>query len=131
MEVSVKSYLPGVLSGILVSYVTVYSIAVTAAIAMPREFSIVLWQMAVVFGLGAFLPTLIIYLSTLFVSRPNLLASLTGFCVAVIASMCFFTGLTFAGSALSAIILGALVATTLASLWSNRSVRDFPSMPSA
>ncbi len=123
MEVSLKSYLPGVLSGIVISYITVYSIAVTSAIVMPREFPILLWQVAVVFGLGAFLPALVIYLSTLLVSRPNLLASLTGFCVAVIVSMCFFTGLTFAGSALSAIILGALVSTTLASLWSNRSFK--------
>jgi hypothetical protein len=123
MEVSVKSYLAGVLSGILVSYVTVYSIAVTAAIVMPREFPIVLWQVAVVFGLGAFLPALVIYLLTLLVSRPNLIASLTGFCVAVIVGMCFFTGLTFAGNALSAIILGVLVSTTIACSWSNNSFK--------
>ncbi|HET6431505.1 hypothetical protein, partial [Dyella sp.] len=71
MEVAAKSYLPGVLSGILVSYVSVYSIAVCAAIAMPRWFPIALWQVVVVFGLGAFMPTLVIYLFTLLVMRPD------------------------------------------------------------
>lgn len=123
MEGSVKSYLSGVLSGILVGYITIYSIAAAAAIAMPRGFPFVLWEVAVVFGLGAFLPTLVIYLFTLLVTRPNLLASLTGFCVAVIASICFFTGLTFSGSALSAIILGALFSTKLAGSWSDRSFK--------
>ena len=123
---SVKSFLVGVLCGILVSYVSVYCIAMTAAIAMPRDFPVVLWQVAVVLGLGAFVPALIIYSTGLLISRPNLLVSLAGFCVAVIAGLSLFVGLTFAGSALAATVLGALVATVFASLWSRRSLKSNP-----
>lgn len=123
---SAKSFLVGILCGILVSYLAVYSIAMTAAIAMPRDFPVVLWQVAVVFGLGAFVPTLIIYSAGLLISRPNLLVSLAGFCVAVIAGLSIIAGLTFAGSALVAMILGALAATLFASLWHRRSSTSNP-----
>ena len=123
---SVRSFLPGILCGILVSYVSVYCIAMTAAIAMPRDFPVVLWQVAVVLGLGAFVPALIIYSTGLLISRPNRLVSLAGFCVAVIAGLSLFVGLTFAGSALAATVLGALAATVLVSLWSRRSLKSSP-----
>ena len=123
---SVRRFLPGILCGILVSYVSVYCIAMTAAIAMPRDFPVVLWQVAVVLGLGAFVPALIIYSTGLLISRPNRLVSLAGFCVAVIAGLSLFVGLTFAGSALAATVLGALAATVLVSLWSRRSLKSNP-----
>ena len=126
MAISVRSFLSGILSGILVGYVAVYSIAMTAAIAMPREFSVALWDVAVVFGLGAFLPTLVIYSLSLVSSRQNILVSLTGFLIAVIMGLSVFAELTFAGSALAAIVLGALAATALTSLWPNNSFKPRP-----
>lgn len=123
---SVKSFLVGVLCGILVSYLAVYSIAMTAAIAMPRDFPVVLWQVAVVFGLGAFAPALIIYSAGLLLLRPNMLVSLTGLFIAVIVGLSIIAGLTFAGSALAAMILGALAATLFASLWPRRSLKSNP-----
>ena len=123
---SAKSFLVGILCGILVSYLAVYSIAMTAAIAMPRDFPVVLWQVAVVFGLGAFVPTLIIYSAGLLLLRPNMLVSLTGLFIAVIVGLSIIAGLTFAGSALAAMILGALAATLFASLWHRRSSTSNP-----
>ena len=123
---SAKSFLLGFLCGTLASYVSVYSIAMTAAIAMPKDFPVVLWQVAVVFGLGAFVPALIIYSTGLLLSRPNMLVSLAGFCVAVVTGLSIIAGLTFAGSALAAMILGALAATLFASLWPRRSLKSNP-----
>ncbi|HEU4669462.1 MAG TPA: hypothetical protein VFR91_02020 [Dyella sp.] len=116
MEVSARNPLPGICSGILVSWVVLRAIGATAAVARPLGVSSDLWQAVVVFGLGAFVPALVIYLTTLLVFRPSALASLNGFCVAVIAGMAWFAELTFAGSALAAVILAALAATFLARL---------------
>lgn len=126
MATSVKSFLSGFLSGLLVSYILVFSIAMTAAIAMPEEFNMALWDAVVVFGLGAFLPTVAIYFLSLVVTRPNMLVSLSGFYIAVITGLSVFAELTFAGSALSAVVLGALAATALASLWPNNPSSEAP-----
>lgn len=126
MAMSVKSFLSGVLGGILVSGIAVYTIGVTAAIAMPSGFPVALWHVAVVFGLGAFLPALVIHSSILLILRPNRLSSLAGFFVAMVAGLSLFAGPTFAGSALSAMALGALVATALMSPWSKNSYRANP-----
>ncbi len=126
MAISIKSFFSGFLCGVLVSYILVYSIAMTAAIAMPVGFNIALWDVLVVFGLGAFLPTLAIYSLCLVASRPNMLISLSGFYIGVIAGISVFAELTFAGSALSAVVLGALASTALVSLWSNNSFKPMP-----
>lgn len=122
----VKSFLLGALYGTLVSYVSIYSLAMTAAIAMPGGFPVALWQVAVVFGLGAFAPALIVYSAGLAISAPNMLVSLAGFCVAVIAGLSIFAGLMFAGRALAAMVLGALAATVFVSLWFKRSPKSNP-----
>ena len=126
MSVSAKSFLSGALSGVLVSYSLIYSIAVTAAIAMPRDFPVSLWDASVIFGLGAFLPTLILYSLSLLISRSSLLISLVGFLIAVIVGLSVFAELTYAGSALSATVLGALAATALVSLRPNNSFKPSP-----
>ena len=131
MNLTAKSYVSGAVCGALVSWVSIYSIAVTAAIAMPHGFPSDLWQVIIVFGLGAFLPAFAIYCAILLIFRPNLLASLTGFCIAVIAGMAWFVGLLFAGSALAAVVLAALAATAFAGLRSNNSLKPDPLRGSA
>lgn len=132
MAGSLKSILAGVISGIVTSCLAVPAIGVIAAIAMPSGWFVVLWSTLVVFGLGAFLPALIIQFSVLLISRANALVALSSFCIAAIATTAIFSGLTYAGSALAALVIGAIAATAIVSaLWSKNSFKPNPLRGSA
>lgn len=107
------------------------AIGATAAIAMPAGWSVTLWDALIVFGLGAFLPALIIHSSALLITRYNALNALVSFCVAVIATTALTSGLTYAGNALAAFVVGGIAATISSALWSNNSFRPNPPRESA
>ena len=127
MEGLLKSTLAGTASGVLTGYVAVPALAATAAIAMPPGWPIALWTSVVMFGLGAFLPALVIHLSALRLAGANALVALASFCLAVIAMIYVTTGLTYAGAALAAVVVGAIAATfAFSALWSNNSFKPTP-----
>ena len=127
MEGVLKSTLAGTASGLLTGYVAVPALAATAAIAMPPGWPNALWGAVVVFGLGAVLPTLVIHLLALRLARANALLALASFCLAVIATIYVATGLTYAGGALAALVVGAIAATfAFIALWSNNSFKPTP-----
>ena len=60
-------------------------------------------------------------------TRASALVSLASFCIAVIATIYVATGLTYAGSALAAFVVGAIAATVASiALWSNNSFKPTP-----
>ena len=128
MTNSIKSMLAGAASGIITSYFAVPAIGVTAAIAMPSGWPLAIWNALVVFGLGAFLPALVIQSAALLITRAaNSFVVLASFCVAAIATIAMLSGLTYAGSALAALVIGAVAATaTVSGLWSNKSFKPTP-----
>ena len=127
MAGALKSTLAGTVSGVLTGNLAVPAMAATAAIAIPVGWPNALWTAVVVFGLGAFLPALVIHLAALRLTRANALVSLASFCIAVIATIYVATGLTYAGSALAAFVVGAIAATVASiSLWSNNSFKPTP-----
>lgn len=127
MEGPRKSILAGTISGVVTSCAAVPVMGATAAIAMPSGWPVTLWNALIVFGLGAFLPALIIHSSALLITRANALNALASFCVAVIATTALTSGLTYAGNALAAFVVGAVAATLLTSaLWSNKSFKPNP-----
>lgn len=124
MTGSLKGLLAGAISGIITSYVAVPAIGVTAAIAMPSGWPVALWSALVVFGLGAFLPALVIQFAALLMTRANAFSALASFCIATISTISVLSGLTYAGSALAALVIGAITATaTVSALWSNNSFK--------
>ena len=132
MEGLLKSILAGTFSGVVTGGLAVPAIGATAAIAMPSGWPVTLWDALIVFGLGAFLPALIIHSFALLITRANALSALASFCVAVIATTALTSGLTYAGNALAAFVVGAIAATLLTStLWSNNSFKPNPLRGSA
>lgn len=124
MTGSLKGLLAGAISGIITSYLAVPAIGVTAAIAMPSGWPVALWSALVVFGLGAFLPALVIQFAALLMTRANAFVALASFCIATISTIAVLSGLTYAGSALAALVIGAITATaTVNALWSNNSFK--------
>ena len=124
MEGTLKDMLVGTISGGVTSYLSMPMMGATAAIAMPSGWSVTLWSIIVVFGLGAFLPALIIHSAALLVTRANALVALASFCIAVIVTVAILNGLTYSGSALAAFIVGAIAATfTASALRSNNSFK--------
>ena len=127
MTNSLKSTLAGIASGVATCYVTTYLVAVTAAIAFPSDWPSSVWLIFVVFGLGAFLPAAVIHLTTLLLSKANALIALTSFCVSFIGTAALTVGLTYAGSAISAAVIGSIMATAMkGALWSNNSFKPTP-----
>lgn len=110
-----RSALAGILSGVVTSCLSVPAMGATAAIAMPSGWSVALWSALVVFGLGGFLPALMVHASALLVARANALIALASFCIAVIATIAVLAGLTYAGGALAASVVDAIAATLAAS----------------
>jgi hypothetical protein len=128
MTYSLKSILAGAVSGIITTFLAVPAIGVTAAIAMPSGWPVALWSALVVFGLGAFLPALVIQSAALLITRAaNAFVALASFCIAAIATIAMLSGLTYAGSALAALVIGSVAATaTVSALWSNNSFKPTP-----
>ena len=103
----------GVLSGLCTYAASVYLLARTSALVMPRGFPLVMWQSLIVFGLGAFAVALVIHLLALRLSSSRVLPSLLGFMVSIIATLAI-SGLWVAGQeALLAWSLGAVLASAI------------------
>ena len=127
MAGALKSTLAGTVSGVLTGNLAIPAMAATAAIAMPVGWPNALWTAVVVFGLGAFLPALVIHFAALRLTGANALVAMGSFCIAVIATIYVATGLTYAGSTLAAFIVGAIAATVASiALWSNNSFKPTP-----
>ena len=70
---------------------------------------------------------LTIHFAALRLTRASALVSLASFCIAVIATIYVATGLTYAGGALAALVVGAIAATfAFIALWSNNSFKPTP-----
>lgn len=103
--------LAGMISGVVTSCLAVPAMGATAAMAMPSGWPVTLWSVLIVFGLGAFLPALIIHASALLLARADAFVALASFSIAAIAAIAVLAGLTYAGSILAALVVGAIAAT--------------------
>ncbi|WP_157722817.1 hypothetical protein [Stenotrophomonas pictorum] len=75
-----------------------------------------------------FSTSLVIQFAALLITRAaNAFVALASFCIAAISTIAVLSGLTYAGSALAAIVIGAIAAAaTFSALWSNNSFKLTP-----
>ncbi len=111
MQLSFKSVIVGAISGIATYFISIYALGYTAALAMPKDFSLALWDSIVVFGLGALLVAFAIHYAALRILRVQSFPSFAAFLVAVIAALGITGLLSTGGNALAAWALGALLAS--------------------
>lgn len=113
MKETITGIIVGALSGVCTYAASIYALARTSAIVMPRGFPLVAWKALVIFGLGAFVVALVIHTLALRLSSSRALPSLAGFLVAVISALATSGLLATAHEALLAWSLGAAVASAL------------------
>ena len=131
MRQFVKSFATGALAGIAVYFVSIYTLARTNAFVMPESFSLVVWEWLVVFGVGATLVALVIHLTALAIFNPNRLAAFAGLTAALVLALAS-SGLLQTGlNTLTSWLIGALLATAIAKLRSNKSFKPRPLRGSA
>ena len=114
MPHSFKNIVLGIVSGIATYFVSTHALGYTSALAMPKGFSLALWDSIVVFGLGASLVAFAIHYVILRVLRTQSFPSFAAFLVTVIAALDIAGLLSTGGTAMSSWILGALLASLVA-----------------
>lgn len=115
MQLSFKSVVIGAVSGIATYFISIYTLGYTSAIAMPKDFSLALWDSIVVFGLGASLVAFAIHYVALRTLRVQSFPSFAAFLVTVIAALGIAGLLSTGGNAMASWVLGALFASLVAS----------------
>jgi len=127
MQIPFKSLVVGTASGIATCLISTYALGYTNALAMPKGFSIALWDSIVVFGLGASLVAFIIHYIALRALCTQSFPSFAAFLVSVIAALGLTGLLSTGGTTLASWALGALLASLVASqLRSNNSFKPTP-----
>ena len=124
MSQHIKSTIVGVASGVGTYFTAVFALARTNAIVMPRDFPLIAWDALVVFGLGATFVALLIHLIALRVTKSNRATSLAGFALSFIACLAIAGLLQTGLKVLSAVLIGAALATLIVGLRSNNSCMD-------
>lgn len=113
MQQQIKSIAVGIASGLVTCGISIYTLAYTHAWAMPQDFSLALWDAAVVFGLGAMLVALLVHLIAILTLATTALPALAGFAGSVILAAAATGQLAFAGKAIAAWLIGALMASAI------------------
>jgi hypothetical protein len=113
MKQTIIGVIVGALSGTCTYAASIYVLARTSALVMPREFPLAVWQALVVFGLGAFAIALAIHVFAIHLSSAKALPSLAGFLATLIATLAISGLLASAHEALLAWSLGAVLASAL------------------
>ena len=111
MQQSVKSIAAGVVSGGLTYVASIYALGFTNAFAMPHGFPLALWDAAVVFGKGAMLVALLIHFLAIRLFAAKTLLAFAAFAVTGVAALAASGLLTHGGKALSAWLIGVLLAS--------------------
>jgi hypothetical protein len=127
MSQALRSIAIGVASGIATYFAARHALGLTSAFVLPDGFPLVLWEILVVFGLGATLVALIIHLTALGVTRPKKSHAFAGFVVAILSCLAAAGLLQYAARVVAAVVLGALLATGIACLRPNHSFKPTPS----
>jgi hypothetical protein len=84
---SIKGLIAGIVSGLSIYSASVQTIGITSAVAMPRGWQLALWDMAVVFGMGAGFTALVIHavIVSLVRDKVSISAALVGALLALVA----------------------------------------------
>jgi len=126
MRQFVKGFGAGALAGIAIFFISISTLARTNAFVMPKSFSLLIWEWVVVFGIGATLVALVIHLAALVIFKVNRLAAFVGLAAALVVALAT-SGLLQTGlNTLTSWLIGALLATALAKLRSNKSFKPSP-----
>ena len=131
MSQFLKSFMAGIVSGVLTHFACIRLIGYTAAFAMPRGFPMALWDAVVIYGLGATLAAFLIHFLAIRAVNATPLPALLGFVGTLVAMMAGTGVLIYGGNALAACVIGALVASMARDAGLANSTRPKPLRESA
>ena len=121
----------GFASALIAFGIGVFTFPRTNALVLPAGVPLFLWDAVVVFGVGVTLVALIVHLFALTLLKPKPVVALMGFLIGFLG--CMVVGGTLQGGIkmLLAALVGALLATAIATLRSNNSFKPKPLRGSA
>ena len=127
MQRLVKSIGVGTAAGGVTCYGSVFAIGYTMAFVMPRAVPFALWDVVVVFGLGAALVAMAVHLAALRLFTVLRVPALLGFVAGLALTMLVLGEPLLAPKAWAAWVVGALLATAVDGwLRSNNSFKGMP-----
>jgi hypothetical protein len=111
MQGPIKSIVAGIASGIATYFASIAALGYTAAFVMPSWAPLSLWEILVVFGLGAALVALIFQVIALRIFRAGVDWAFASFLGATLLALALTGQLTFGAKTLAAWVVGALLAS--------------------
>ena len=112
----IKSFAAGIVSGALTYAASIYVLAHTNALVMPRGFPPALWIGVVVFGLGAAFVAFLIHCVAIRVLAARDMPAFIGFAATVVVVMAATGLLANSGKAIASWLVGALLASLVRGL---------------
>ena len=111
MQGLIKSIVAGAVSGTATYFVSITTLGYTNAFVMPSWASLALWEMLVVFGLGAALVSLLIHLAALRVFLARVPLAFVSFFGTTLLALAVTGQLSYGVKALVAWAVGAVLAS--------------------
>ena len=111
MQGPIKSIVAGVVSGIATYYASIAALGYANALVMPSWTSLPLWEVVVIFGLGAALVALIVHAIALRIFQAGAAWGFASFLGATLLALVMTGQLAFGARTLAAWVLGALLAS--------------------
>lgn len=111
MQGLIKSIVAGIASGIATCFASIASLGYTNAFVMPSWAPLSLWEIVVVFGLGAALVALIFHFIALRIFRAGAAWAFASFLGATLFALVLTGQLAFGGKTLAALVVGVLLAS--------------------
>lgn len=132
MSHSLKSIAAGILSGAFTCAASIYALAHTNAFVMPRGFPLALWEVVVVFGLGAAVVAFLIHFFSIWMLAAKSVPAFISFAGTVVVVLATTGLLVNGGTAITSWLVGALLASLVRGLLrSNPSFKQTREKPRA